>query len=83
MGFKHRSERGSSVLRCPESTRRPRLIVIRAAGGREQGRNWKQVRAPIVESNGDARVLALTHTCIAGVQPLVRRYHSHNERKAA
>jgi hypothetical protein len=43
------------------------LIVIRSAGGREQGRCWNQTRALIVESNGDVRVIALNHQRGAGV----------------
>jgi hypothetical protein len=81
MRFKHRNERGSSVPRYPESARRPRVIVVRAAGGREQGA-YRQARAFAVEPDGSARLLALTHTRIRCALPHVRHY-SHNERKAA
>jgi hypothetical protein len=70
-----------------ESTRRPgRLVTIRAAGGRgcEQASCFRQVRALVVEPNGDARVLALTHTRGAGAQTVSARslFGGQNRRAA-
>jgi len=60
------------------STRQIGLIIVRAAGGREQGA-FSQVRALIVEANGDARLLALSHKRSANVQSRARRYNYRRE----
>ena len=55
------------------------LIIVRSAGGRDQGNVFNQVRALIVEANGDARLLALSHTRGSNVQSRMRRYTSMRE----
>ncbi|MGA9994800.1 MAG: hypothetical protein WBP93_05255 [Pyrinomonadaceae bacterium] len=65
-----------------EHARHPGLIIVRAAGGREQG-VFRQARALLVEINGNARLLALSHTHGTNVQPHARHYNSPVGRKAA
>jgi hypothetical protein len=67
-----------SAQHSMSSLSRPRqigLIIVRAAGGREQGA-FSQVRALIVEANGDARLLALSHTRNTNIQSRARHHSS-------
>jgi hypothetical protein len=54
------------------------LIIVRAAGGREQGA-FSQVRALFVEANGDARLLALSHTRGPDVKSRARQCNSQTK----
>ena len=66
----------------PQRARRPGLVTVRSAGGRERGA-FRQARVLVVEIDGSARLLALSHARGSGTQPLTRRHNPHGERKAA
>jgi hypothetical protein len=54
--------------------RRPGLVTIRSGGSRERGNCWRQVRALVVEADGSARVVALSHVPGAGAYRPAAQY---------